>query len=83
MITEIDKQIAEFIFSENDKLKIADKELDKLTFNGLRRVYYNGYLYIEQNPNKQSNYAKLAREGKKIVWKIPKNNTNWEMIMVN
>jgi len=83
MITEFDKQIAEFIFSENNKLKIADKEYTKLKINGLRRVYANGYLYIEQNPNKQSQYAKMAREGKKLVWKIPNNNNKWELIIVN
>ncbi len=35
---------------------------------GLREVTVEGYAFIEQNPAKTSAWARLAREGHKILW---------------
>lgn len=40
---------------------------------GLRSVHYDGIQFIEQNPNKSSAHAKLAREGKRITWGVVPN----------
>ncbi|MHA1298488.1 MAG: hypothetical protein ACTSO9_03495 [Candidatus Helarchaeota archaeon] len=34
----------------------------------MRYVDIDEFRFIEQNPSKSSNWAKMAREGKKIVW---------------
>ncbi|NHJ02507.1 MAG: hypothetical protein EAX86_10255 [Candidatus Heimdallarchaeota archaeon] len=40
------------------------------TRTGLRNVTFKGIWFIEQNPNKDSSTAKLAREGHKLLWGI-------------
>lgn len=45
--------------------------------NGCRAVYYKGYMFMEQNKNKDSVYAKMAREGKRITWAIPDVGSRW------
>jgi len=37
---------------------------------GLRQLTYNNILFIEQNPNKDTVYAELARAGHQITWGI-------------
>lgn len=41
------------------------------TTHGLRHTDYDGFRFIQQNPNKSSKFAKEAREGKKITWGMP------------
>jgi hypothetical protein len=36
----------------------------------LRKYNIDGYNYIEQNPDKGSRWAKMAREGSQIMWVI-------------
>lgn len=38
--------------------------------NGCRRCDFMGIRFIEQNKNKESSYAREAREGAKITWGI-------------
>lgn len=38
--------------------------------NGCRCVDYDDRIFMEQNKNKQTNYARAAREGKHITWGI-------------
>ena len=38
--------------------------------NGLRRYDVGNLLFIEQNPKKETEWAKRAREGSKIMWCI-------------
>jgi hypothetical protein len=35
---------------------------------GLRKFNVDGYNYIEQNPDKGSSWAKMAREGHRVMW---------------
>jgi hypothetical protein len=41
------------------------------TIGGLRYADYDGFRFIQQNPNKSSKFAKEARGGKKITWGMP------------
>ncbi len=58
------------IFERRDSV-----ELDGVTYlikktskNKLRSVEIEGLTFIEQNPNKESRWAQLAREGHQIMW---------------
>lgn len=42
----------------------------KKATNGCRSVSYDGILWMEQNKNKSSEYAKRAQKGEKITWGI-------------
>jgi hypothetical protein len=42
------------------------------TSGGLRKIDTENYLFIEQNPQKDSEWGKLARSGYKIMWIIRK-----------
>ncbi|MFX0140095.1 MAG: hypothetical protein ACFFDN_41015 [Candidatus Hodarchaeota archaeon] len=62
--------VVEGIFSGKDIIEIENKsyKVKVFTKSGLRYVDLEGYRIIEQNPNKSSKWAKMAREGKKIAW---------------
>lgn len=53
-----------------EKLFGGGRGVAKFPQSGLRYVKLDtrGTLLIEQNPNKKSEWAKLAREGKRIAW---------------
>lgn len=53
-----------------EKLFGGGRGVSKFTQSGLRYVKLDahGTLLIEQNPNKKSEWAKLAREGKRVAW---------------
>ncbi len=52
------------------KLFGGGRGVSKFKQSGLRYVKLDtrGTLLIEQNPNKKSEWAKLAREGKRVAW---------------
>ncbi len=52
------------------KLFGGGRGVAKFPQSGLRYVKLDtrGTLLIEQNPNKKSEWAKLAREGKRVAW---------------
>lgn len=53
------------------KVNFRGKVLDiRINTNGLRYLEVLGVKYIQQNPTKNSEYALLAREGKRITWGI-------------
>ena len=57
------------IFEGKKTISINDVEYPIKKFSsGLRYVDLLGYRFIEQNPKKQSQWAKKAREGHKILW---------------
>ena len=62
--------VAEGIFSGKSTIVIENKsyKVKIFTKSRLRYVDIEGYRIIEQNPDKDSKWAKMAREGKKIVW---------------
>lgn len=46
----------------------------KRTIEGLRNVHYDGFLFMAQNPAKESTYALAARRGSKITWVLIRIN---------
>lgn len=52
------------------QLPNGDTLKTKLFKGTLFAVDYNGFRYVEQNPDTQSAYAQKARQGHKIVWVI-------------
>lgn len=60
------------IFGEKDKVEIDGEKykVGKFSKSGLRYVDYDNYRFVEQNPKKNSHWAKKAREGQEITWAI-------------
>ena len=57
------------IFEGKKTISINDVEYPIKKFSsGLRYVDLLGYRFIEQNPKKQSQWAKKTQEGHKIMW---------------
>jgi len=52
------------------KRKNGDIHLLGRTKGGLRRTTIGRFLYIEQNPKKDSKWAELSRQGERIMWVI-------------
>jgi len=42
--------------------------IEKTSKSKLRSVEIDGLTFVEQNPNKESRWAQLAREGHQIMW---------------
>ena len=62
--------IFEAIFSKETEVEIEGSTyaIKKFKSKNLRYVDIYGYRFIEQNPNKSSKWAQMAREGSKILW---------------
>ncbi len=69
-ISKIAILVAEGIFSDKKTFEIEDKKytVNILLKSGLRYVDLGGFRFIEQNPDKSSKWAQMAREGKQIIW---------------
>ena len=69
-ISKIAAYVAEGIFSGENTIEIENESYKINTFakSGLKYVDIDEFRFVEQNPNKSSKWAKMAREGKKIVW---------------
>jgi hypothetical protein len=69
MSAGIIRKISEFLYSDEHQVEI-DGEIFavKIASNGCRYIKYHGITFMEQNQNKTSAYAYLARHGYKIVW---------------
>lgn len=69
-ISEIAILVTEGIFSGKSTFEIEDETytVKILPRSGLRYVDVAGLRFIEQNPDKGSKWAEMAREGKQIVW---------------
>ena len=70
-LQEIALKIYNAIFNGQKKVEIEGLEYKILKFStGLRYVDIEDHRFIEQNQKKQSQWAKKAREGHKIMWVI-------------
>ena len=59
---------------DKDSVTLAKGERCLIKLNGqLRYASYDGFTFIEQNPNKTSVHALEARNGKHITWGIPED----------
>jgi hypothetical protein len=58
------------IFDGSDIVEIDDNvyPIKQTAKSKVRLVERGGYTYIEQNPHKDSKWAKLAQEGHQIMW---------------
>jgi hypothetical protein len=45
-------------------------EIEPFAGGAVRGFFLDGFIYLTQNPNKNSIYGQMAREGKRIVWVI-------------
>lgn len=65
---------------EDTGIKLTDGTIIpvKKQSKNLRSLEFRGVTFIEQNPNKDSSYAKLAREGHRLMWGI--RDPNWILV---
>ncbi|MFW9786076.1 MAG: hypothetical protein ACFFE2_03630 [Candidatus Thorarchaeota archaeon] len=69
-IQDVARVIFDAIFDESDSVVIEGEvyPIKKTSRSKVRLVERDGYTYIEQNPHKDSRWAKLAQEGHQIMW---------------
>lgn len=60
----------EAIFNDQETVEIEGRvyNMEYTSIQNLRKFRIEGYNYIEQNPDKGSRWAEMAREGHKIMW---------------
>ena len=58
------------IFNNHESVDIDGESyfIERTSRAGLRFVKVGKYTFLEQNPNKSSHWARLAREGHNILW---------------
>ncbi len=69
-IETVASRIYNAIFDGLDEVEIEGEifPIVKTSKSKVRLVEKDGYTYIEQNPRKDSRWAKLAQEGHQIMW---------------
>ena len=60
----------EALFNDQGTVDIDGKvyQLEYTSIQELRKFRIEGYNFIEQNPEKSSRWAEMAREGHQIMW---------------
>ncbi|MFX1515342.1 MAG: hypothetical protein ACFFC6_03475 [Promethearchaeota archaeon] len=72
-LKEASLKIFEAIFTNQHGVEIEGRLYPiHQTKTGLRNVTYSGIWFIEQNPQKESRFAKMAQEGHQILWGLKK-----------
>lgn len=63
-------RVYDAIFSDQPSIVIGGTTyfMDRTPRSKLRLFTLEGYTFLEQNPKKASHWAKLAREGHRIMW---------------
>ena len=69
-IEDVARKIYDAIFSGLDAVEIEGEvyQIKQTSRSKVHLVQRDGYTYIEQNPHKESRWAKLAQEGHQIMW---------------
>ncbi|MHA3964638.1 MAG: hypothetical protein AM325_013990 [Candidatus Thorarchaeota archaeon SMTZ1-45] len=69
-IRDVASQIYDAIFEGLDAVEIEGEiyAITQTSRSKVKLVERDGYTYIQQNPHKDSRWAKLAREGHQIMW---------------
>jgi hypothetical protein len=69
-LREIALKAYEAIFSNHETVEIEGRiyHMDYTNNQNLRKFSIEGLNFIEQNPDKGSSWAKMAREGHRILW---------------
>lgn len=65
----------------HSKKEIIESSKSYISTNGCRAVNIEGYIFMEQNKNKNSTWANRAKAGDKITWIIPSNAEKWGRII--
>jgi hypothetical protein len=69
-IADIAGKIYDAIFEGLDAVEIEGESclINQTSRSKVRFLERDGYTFIEQNPHKDSRWAKLAQEGHQIMW---------------
>ncbi|MFX1483411.1 MAG: hypothetical protein ACFFCP_09500 [Promethearchaeota archaeon] len=69
-ISDVANKIYDAIFDGLDSVEIDGESIPitKTSRSKVRLVERDGFTFIEQNPHKDSRWAKLAQEGAQIMW---------------
>ncbi|UCE10992.1 MAG: hypothetical protein JSW61_03415 [Candidatus Thorarchaeota archaeon] len=69
-LREVATRIFTAIFDGSDSVEVDGEiyPIRKTSKSKVRLVEIKGYTYIEQNPHKDSRWAKMAQEGHQIMW---------------
>lgn len=69
-IEEVARKVYDAIFEGLDTVEIEGEVylIGKTSRSKVRLIERGGYTYIEQNPHKDSRWAKLAQQGHQIMW---------------
>jgi hypothetical protein len=66
---DIALKVYEVVFGGKISVQIKDEEYSiRRTRTGLRFVEIGEHVFLEQNPEKDSRWGELARQGHKILW---------------
>lgn len=72
-LKEASLRIFEAIFANQHGVELGGRLYPiHQTKTGLRNVTYSDIWFIEQNPQKDSRYARMAQEGHQILWGLKK-----------
>lgn len=74
--------ITRFTLRNDDDSKVNEYTLEKTSIKSLRAFEFPGLLFIEQNPDKRSKWARLAKKGHKIMW-VMDTKTNRYLAVVD
>ncbi|MFX0124622.1 MAG: hypothetical protein ACFFAE_13400 [Candidatus Hodarchaeota archaeon] len=72
-LKEISLKIFQAIFTNQHGVELGGRLYPiHQTKTGLRNVTYSDIWFIEQNPQKDSRFARMAQEGHQILWGLKK-----------
>ena len=71
-LESVSKKVYEEIFSDRETFEVEGKshKIRRTSKLGVRFVELEGFTFIEQNPEKNSVWGKLAKDGHRILWVI-------------
>ncbi len=64
------KKVADHLFNNEREVLIEGDlyTIERTNRAKLKNVKIDDYVFMEQNPDKDSNYAKMAQKGHEIIW---------------
>lgn len=69
-LEHVARQAYDAIFNNIDSIEVDGMvyELERTSRGRLRKFSVRGLTFMEQNPNKDSRWAEMARDGSQIMW---------------
>lgn len=65
------------------KLFNGAPEIKRFSKSNLRYLEEGAHRFVEQNPNKPSKYAKMAKEGHKVMWVINYRTDKYVAVVID